>query len=542
MKKFDLVRIGMAFMVLVVACGYAQAGDNAGTNPPDATLQTSVVYPSDGILAPGQPEIVRIAATVQPSPGIPVHAYRLLLKVRGPGGRTVLSDSLHPDKVYSVATLSTKKLVPDEYDLTVQLRHDGQVVAASQPYRLSKRRHIHPTPAPTFTATPTLTATATPTTTRTATATVTATATRAATATASPTATRTTTATATATTTPKATVTATRTASATPTATATPSGCQTIPGTSTRVGAACFPRTSCPALNNPQDPVSYGADKTGNDDSTSAFQSAVNAGDLYVSEAGTYLINLTTGGHGVVPPAGRNVVCAAGVTLKTTLHTGGHDTAIIAVQNSNTTVCGCDFQGDNTGSGAKTLDNEQNQFLIFASGGSNITIEGNSFENTWANSAIQFNTDYTGVGASSSVAKYNTFSGNPYYGPEVDNGNGITIENNLSTDSPIGVEDDACSSLGPATSIVVQDNMLQVKNGDCALAGNSGCDSAVFITGGDYPSGCNYSSNTVTGNYCVGSSVQRAQVDNVSPGGGAAASYGGNILGTDCICEGGSGC
>lgn len=343
--------------------------------------------------------------------------------------------------------------------------------------------------------------------------------------------------------TPKATATATRTATATPTATATLLGCQTIPGTSTQVGAACFPRTSCPALSNPQDPVSYGADKTGNDDSTSAFQSAVNAGDLYVSEAGTYLINLTTGGHGVVPPAGRNVVCAAGVTLKTTLHTGGNDTAIIAAENSNTTICGCDFQGSNTGSGAKTLDNQQNQFLILASGGSNITIEGNSFENTWANSAIQFNTDYTGIGASSSTAKYNTFSGNPYYGPEVDNGSGITIENNLSTDSPIGVEDDDCSSLGPATSIVVQNNMLQVKNGDCAVAGNSDCDSAAFITGGDYPSGCNYSSNTARGNYCVGSSVQRAQVDDVSPGGGGtAASYSSDILGTDCTCESGSNC
>lgn len=225
------------------------------------------------------------------------------------------------------------------------------------------------------------------------------------------------------------------------------------------------------------------------------------------------------------------------------MHTGGNDTAIIAAENSNTTICGCDFQGSNTGSGAKSLDNNQNQFLIMVSGGSNITIEGNTFENTWANSAIQFDTDYTGIGASSSTAKYNTFSGNPYYGPEVDNANGITIENNLSIDSPIGVEDDACSSLGPATNIIVRNNMLQVLHGDCAVTGSAGCDSAVFITGGNYPSGCNYSTNTVSGNFCTGSSVQQAQVGNGSPGGGGTpASYSGDIMGSNCTCESGSGC
>jgi hypothetical protein len=213
------------------------------------------------------------------------------------------------------------------------------------------------------------------------------------------------------------------------------------------------------------------------------------------------------------------------------------------LQNSNTTVCGCDFQGSNTGSGAKTLDSDQNQFLILASGGSNIVIEGNTFENTWANSAIQFNTDYTGTGASSSIVKYNTFSGNPYYGPEVDNGSDITIENNLSTDSPMGVEDDACSSLGPPTNVVVQHNMVKVQNGDCAVTGTSGCDSAVFITGGNYPSGCDYTTNTVSGNYCSGSSVQQAQIGNASPGGGGTpASYSGDIMGSNCTCESGSGC
>ena len=41
-----------------------------------------------------------------------------------------------------------------------------------------------------------------------------------------------------------------------------------------------------PSLNNPQNPVKYGGDPTGNLNSASAFQSAINAGDLDVP-AGT---------------------------------------------------------------------------------------------------------------------------------------------------------------------------------------------------------------------------------------------------------------
>jgi hypothetical protein len=58
------------------------------------------------------------------------------------------------------------------------------------------------------------------------------------------------------------------------------------------------------------------------------------------------------------------------------------------------------------------------------------------------------------------------FPGNSYDGP-IDNGNGITIQNSLSIDSPIGVEDDACASSWTATNIVVKNNMLQVLQPRC---------------------------------------------------------------------------
>src|SRR5216684_927427 len=151
----------MVLTVVVVACGYTPAGIYAGTNPQSATLQTSVIYPSDGILAPGQPEMVKIGATVQPSPGTAVHEYRLLLRVRGQNGRTVLSDSFFPSKVYSVAKLNMKNLVPGVYDLTGELHQHGVVVPAAQQYRIEKRRGVKPSPTATATTTPTPTATPT---------------------------------------------------------------------------------------------------------------------------------------------------------------------------------------------------------------------------------------------------------------------------------------------------------------------------------------------------------------------------------------------
>lgn len=129
---------------------------------------------------------------------------------------------------------------------------------------------------------------------------------------------------------------------------------------------------------------------------------------------------------------------------------------------------------------------------------SNILIEGNTFENTFANSAIQFATGSTGPGVTNSTMQYNTFSGNPYYGPAVTSGTNDTIQNNLSIDSPIGVENDGCTTQ-PIGNITIQNNIVLVINGDCAVASppNSGCDSGVFITGGDYPPSCNYSTNYV---------------------------------------------
>jgi hypothetical protein len=324
----------------------------------------------------------------------------------------------------------------------------------------------------------------------------------------------------------------------TPSPTPTPVGCTHIPGTSTAVGAACFSLSSCPALNSPQDPVTYGADKTGTRDSGSAFTSALAAGDLNISEPGTYLINSSQGG--IQPPAGRQIQCVAGVTLKSTETQTAHDAGIFMIVHNNNTICGCTFTGPNTTPGALSAGDSAGNFLIEISGGSNVLIEGGTYENAYADSAIQFNQD-SGSPSTGGTVQYNTFLHNPYYGPEIDQGSNIIFQNNLSIDSPIGIEDDQCATAGPPTGVLIQNNMLQVSVGDCRAAGDTVCDSTVFITGGSGPSGCNYSSETVRTNYCVGNSIQHAGIENTAPSNGSAASYSGNILGPGCVCTSGAG-
>ena len=241
--KFGLLSIRSVLTVLVIVSGYASDGISAQDSAP-ASLQLSVLYPSNGILMPGQSQIVQVAAAIQTPLGTPLSAYRLLLKMRKKDGQTVIRSSFRPDKDSTVAKLSMRSAPAGSYDLTAELRQAGTIVSSSQPYAITKRSEsAQPTPTLTATQTPTLTpratqtptitprATVTPSPSRTlmptpivtpiATATVTATSTGTATSTATSTPTATQTATATATPTARATFTPTATVTSTPTATPT---------------------------------------------------------------------------------------------------------------------------------------------------------------------------------------------------------------------------------------------------------------------------------------------------------------------------------
>src|SRR5690242_13927506 len=71
-----------------------------------------------------------------------------------------------------------------------------------------------------------------------------------------------------------------------------------------------------PPLYNAQNPINYGADNTGSNDSSAAFGKALGSGDLDVP-AGTFLINVT-----VSVPNGRRIKCESGAVLKTTSISG----------------------------------------------------------------------------------------------------------------------------------------------------------------------------------------------------------------------------
>jgi hypothetical protein len=285
---FKLVNFLVSFFAIILIAvfelaGVAAANDSFVQAPPTslsakkvkrpkAALQVSVVYPSNGVLTPGQSQVVQLGVTVQPTTGIPLGKYRLLLKVLNQkNGRKVMSDTSYPTQASSVTNVSMATLAPDEYDVTAQLEYNGTVVRAPQRVRIKKQTDpvatatptatVTPTPATrTSTATATATRTATATSTRTATATATATRTATETATASRTSTPTSTpsadpppsstSTVTATQTPTATATATHTATRTATNTATATSTQTSSATATAS------RTSTPTSTPSTDPPS----------------------------------------------------------------------------------------------------------------------------------------------------------------------------------------------------------------------------------------------------------------------------------------------
>ena len=344
---------------------------------------------------------------------------------------------------------------------------------------------------------------------------------------------------------PTQTSTPTPTPTLSPTPTPSPSpaakGCTTIPGTNIPVGAACFPSSSYPTLNNPQNPVNYGADPRGANDSTAAIENALAQGDAYFSTPGIYLVSLSSG-HGIVPSAGRTIACAPGVTLieRSEFSDSGNDVGILSLQNGSNTVVGCDFQGGNSAPGAVGIGTNQGQFLIIISSNNN-TIEGNTFENAWGNSAVQVNDDYTGMLPANFMIQFNTFSHNAYYGPEVDVSTSGTIQNNLQIDGGIGTEDDSCSATYSVHNLTIRNNELMVSAGDCYTAGQSACNNTAFVTGGSYPPGCNYSTVSVESNYCQGSGAQLAEIQN----GGSSivhGPYANDILGNRCSCQVGSNC
>jgi hypothetical protein len=330
----------------------------------------------------------------------------------------------------------------------------------------------------------------------------------------------------------------------------------TIPGTGTHVGAGSSFTTdgfSCPAESNPQNPVTFGADSSGTNDSSVAIATALSSGDVMFSTPGTYKVNLTGSAtnlttHGIVLPAGRKIECAAGVTLKeTTALPPAGDAAMLWLANGGNEICGCDLQGANTGTaplGIQSISSLWGQIGITGSG-SGYTVENNTFENTSGNSSIFTSLDYSGSGPTNVTVRYNTFSRIPYYSFVLDGPTTTAaISHNYQTDGAIGNEWDNCGSGSAGSAITFTDNMTTVTSGDCVQFGGQSCSATGFASG--VPSTCNYSGTTFGGstanaNYCTGTGTITAAYTNNSQVTNPAV-YSSNILGSNCICQSGGSC
>lgn len=355
----------------------------------------------------------------------------------------------------------------------------------------------------------------------------------------------------------------------TPTPTPTPGQCQTIPNTSICVGAASFGIAvgSCPTETNPQDPINFGADKTGVNDSSAAISNAIASGvsaggngDIFFGTPGTYRVDLSGSGtyinsKGIIPPANAKMECAPGVTLKMSAATlGNHDGGIFVLFNGGNAVCGCDFQGPLTGPTPKSINlNAEGNWLVDVQGGSNYLIEDNTFENSQGNSAVG-----TSDNPSSNVTvTYNTFSGNPFYCFVIDQTTTTaTISHNLGIDCILGAEFDACPNGGTVgTNINFVNNYIQSQGGTCQQASQAGCSGDGYTGPGYGPAGsgatsCNYSGITIGGsaaaeNYCVGPSsgftAMYGAVCNGAVSGALCAHESNNLLGSNCVCNSGTG-
>lgn len=322
--------------------------------------------------------------------------------------------------------------------------------------------------------------------------------------------------------------------------------------TNVQVGQGCFASAvgACPAESNAHDPINFGADSSGVSDSSAAINSAFGARtDIYFGTPGTYLVNLSPIGgtvttHGIIPPAGTKIECAAGVTLKQTVNTL-NDQSIFYLTNNNNTICGCDFQGGQTGSPPFQIGN-QGSFLIAISGSSGATVEDSTFERAIGNCAIQLNMD-SGTGPSNVTVEYNTYSLLPYYATGVDAlVSNITISHNWDIDTLDGAEWDACTSSGSnlGTNILFSNNYLTTSVGDCYQAAQpgGGCVGPGFYGENDgILNGCNEAGLTISNNYCAGTSSVPATIYN-NVGSGTAPTISNNYLGAHCSCQSGSSC
>ena len=272
-----------------------------------------------------------------------------------------------------------------------------------------------------------------------------------------------------------------------------------------------------PNLVNPQNPLNYGADPTGKNDSTTAFQNALNAGDVLVP-AGHFLIS----GH-LYFPTNRHMQCTLSNGTSGTDQSFLVNTAMTGYQmidmdvTTGSSIFYCGFRGPNADIASRPAINTNAPFFVRISGGAGGSTSNNQLVGN------DFNGIQGGVGAvivyappgdsapSGTVISWNTFEHCGYYAVQVAAAQGTTtISHNTLNDCSGFVEGNVTSPATPNTGVVINSNTLTFTYGvgatepNCSsLLGFCGYDG---LTGGASAGGAafNYSNNTVSNNIVDG--------------------------------------
>lgn len=296
--------------------------------------------------------------------------------------------------------------------------------------------------------------------------------------------------------------------------------------------ATSTPGPAAVALNNPQNPVSYGADTTGKNDSTSAFQSAINAGDLSVP-AGTYKILGT-----VTVPDTRNIRCDSGAALVNQTSSSSW-TMFEFDGNTSGSVFDCQFRGVNYNVNAHP-DNQRNfeRFIFIQSMGTggtsgNILIVGNDFNGVggFVGAVMIYGNDRNQPPPHNVRIAYNTFEHCGYYAVQLTSGTNNRIDHNTLNDCAGFVEADDTGQQN--TGNVIDSNHLTFIYGigmnypGC----NPGC-GFNGLTGGADASGAyfDYSGNEVSNNIVDGTNPSTILVN----GNNTPAQYSNNTCTGGC--------
>ena len=261
-----------------------------------------------------------------------------------------------------------------------------------------------------------------------------------------------------------------------------------------------------PTLVNPQNPLNHGADSTGIADSTSAFQAALNAGDVQVS-AGTYYI----AGH-LNWPSGRHMQCAQNSNgtpaayLKNTSQTMGY--MIQAQGTVGSSIFYCGFWGPNYNLNAQTVASNNNDAFVFIYGpnGSGFQLVGDDFNGIGGEQAavMVYAGDSSQPPPAGTVISWNTFEHCGYYAVQLTSATNTAISHNTVNDCSGMIEPDDTGEANRG-NVVDSNHMTFTYGVGCRSTILANCNGFDGLTCGAAPeTGFNFSGDTCSNNIVDG--------------------------------------